>query len=114
MHGRTLVPLIEGQVPTDETEAFIAAVGECLIDEKNWLYGLRNKYVYSPHQHGYEELYDLLHDPTERINIAKKHPDISKIFRTKVEAMLSSQVTVNMEAREKERLEATLKTLGYL
>lgn len=63
------------------------------------------------------ELYDLVNDPGETVNIVQEHPDLAHQFRGRLEAVLQSQVAargdearVSLDRRSVERLEG----LGYV
>lgn len=80
-HGISLVPCALGR-DQPENPAYMEACGEVLGDEENWLEGIRAsgfKFIHSPRNpNGVKELYNLKEDPSERRNLAKKHPELCK------------------------------------
>jgi len=117
LNGRSLLPLIKSGTEEGECQAFLMASGECLLVEENWLYGIktqRYKYVYSPFQKGYQELYDLSEDPTERRNIAGKYPDLARSLREKTEGMRLCESVSRMNDDEQAEVARVLKDLGYM
>ena len=76
MDGRTLVPLLEGKADADADEAFAeilceGAVAPCLMIRRG-----RYKYIHCDADPA--QLFDLVHDPDERRNLAAE-PDFAEI-----------------------------------
>jgi arylsulfatase A-like enzyme len=71
MQGRSLVPLLRGKKPRWRTEFFYEHPFEHKTIAKS--IGLRTQdYMYARYtDYDYEVLYDLKHDPAEKINRAK-------------------------------------------
>jgi arylsulfatase A-like enzyme len=123
-HGRSLIPLVNGE-SLPEAPAHVAAVGESLQGAKNWRVGLRTpewKYVFAPQNLGIpEELYRLHADPHEFRNLAKKRPHVAKELRGKLLEIIDGTYYVNdvgdgeeMSEGERQIMEQRLKELGYL
>jgi arylsulfatase A-like enzyme len=124
VHGRSLIPLIQGE-PLPEVAAHIAAVGESLQGAKNWRVGIRTsewKYVFAPQNLAIrEELYRLQSDPDELRNLAKKRPQVAQELRNKLLEIISGTYYINdigdgeeMSDGERKIMEERLRQLGYL
>ena len=74
LHGRSLLPLMEGNIPHDwRREVFIQSNNNHVeASPRSWARTIRTKrYRYTRHLHGGgEQLFDLASDPHEQTNLA--------------------------------------------
>jgi arylsulfatase A-like enzyme len=122
IHGRSILPLLEGPEPTPRP-AYLEAAGSCLPDQSFWLRGIRTptyKYMHTPFaQHPIEELYDLLMDPGETRNIVNECPEVARELYSLCNAIAITQCVPpheedEMSAEEEAVLDERLRQLGYL
>ena len=81
--------------------------------------GIRNseyKYIRSlDEQKNIVELYDLVNDPLEEKNISSEKPEIIKNMNKSLNELRNLKIKEhNFNEEEKEKVEKTLKKLGYI
>ena len=90
--GRSLVPLLEGKPRTVETESYIT---ECTWMRKHGWRTPQWKYIHAlePDFHFKPEieLYDLIADPEENNNIAKKEPAVCAMLEARMQAWIAAR-----------------------
>ncbi|MEW6097025.1 MAG: sulfatase/phosphatase domain-containing protein [bacterium] len=122
-HGRSLVPLINGE-KIEEHPLYMEACGSALFEE-NWLVGIRTpewKFVFAPkNKKRRPELYNLKDDPREIKNLISERMEVTQRLEKE---LLKIQSVVNLEKmklgeikmseEEEKEIENRLKELGYL
>ena len=114
--GRSLVELWSGSekddVPTSPPRfagGNLYGLPAVLVEDGPWRSILR--------ANGTQELYDLIHDPEERYNVALEHPEVAARLRQLLEPRLEVFVQ-NLEGEMPERLSSeqleALRALGYV
>ncbi len=88
--GRSLLPMIRGEVPTHECEYYLT---ECTWMRKHGWRTPQWKLIVAlePDFHGKPpvELYDLVHDPGENHNLADSAPEVAAMLRGRMEAWIA-------------------------
>jgi arylsulfatase A-like enzyme len=91
LHGRSLVPLAQGEV-LPELPAISDACGRVLLEDTWWRSGIRTgkyKYVFGPNNPDVaEELYDLEADPEERHSLVAAMPDLAAHLKAQLRQAL--------------------------
>ena len=90
--GRSLMPMVKGQRKTHESEFYIT---ECTWMRKHgwrtpeWklIVALEPDFHFKPEV----ELYNLIQDPGETVNLAKKEPDMVNLLRGRMEAWIAKR-----------------------
>lgn len=90
--GRSLMPMVKGQRKTHESEFYIT---ECTWMRKHgwrtpeWklIVALEPDFHFKPEV----ELYNLIQDPGETVNLAKKEPEMVKLLRSRMEAWIAKR-----------------------
>src|SRR5712691_1144178 len=90
--GRSLLPMIEGKVASHESEFYIT---ECTWMRKHgwrtphWklMIALEPDFHFKPDI----ELYNLIEDPEENLNLAKQRPDMVKLLRAQMEKWIAKR-----------------------
>jgi len=120
IHGRSLLPLIDG-TPIEELPALIEASGLGNPDPRNRLIGIRIppwKYVFAPHNPMIApELYHLGEDPQESKNLVSQHAAIAKELQNSIvatQARSEEEAITPMTREEQEQVEKRLRELGYI
>lgn len=121
IHGRSLLPLINGR-QMEELPALIEACGLGNPDPRERLIGIRVppwKYVFAPANPKIPaELYHLGEDPQETNNLVNQHPAIAEELRAAIAATQSGlgeeETSAPMTREEQEKVEERLRELGYI
>jgi len=122
--GRSLVPLIEGR-QMEEASAYVESGS--WVPSRNW-HGLRAKgWKYAEHPRSSEnvdlspQLYNLVEDPQELRNVARKHPDIVARMRQEIDQLIHGAAAGTdkpagkaMTEAEQAQLDQQLRALGYI
>jgi arylsulfatase A-like enzyme len=110
--GRSIAPLMTGAEQEPGDYYFSMGSGHKLVFT---LRGERYKYAYHLYR---EELFDLLSDPGEKVNIIDKHPALAADLRQRGMAIIyggggparERRIELRLDAKQEERL----RNLGYL
>ncbi len=122
VHGTSLMPLIHGE-NFDEAPAYIEACGAVILDPDNWLAGLRTpewKFIFAPNNPGTRpELYNLLADSRESLNLIETHVDVAARLRNVIYELWNDWSVERyseevMSPEEEQEVEHRLRELGYL
>lgn len=129
LDGRSLMPLLRGE-KLAETPIIFEACSHDFINKNKWLAGIRTsefKYVYGPYSDSVEEeLYDLITDPNETMNLSESMREKAHEMRELLEsryrrvgdefALETSEITVNddLTKEEEDKILTRLKDLGYV
>lgn len=129
LDGRSLMPLLRGQKMM-ETPIIFEACGYALKNKYNWLAGIRTseyKYVYRPYSDSVEEeLYDLITDPNETMNLSENNREKAQKMRELLESRyrrvgdefaIKTVDTIendDLTKEEEEKILTRLKDLGYV
>lgn len=122
--GKSLVPVINAG--EDDRKYLFAENGEMLFKENNRSFypGIKGKWrmartnewklIYIPHpKNDIYELYNLISDPNETVNLADKHPEITSKLREE----LHNWMNTSKEDEDKnltEKSKKLLRKLGYM
>lgn len=90
--GRSLMPMVRGEVPSHESEFYIT---ECTWMRKHgwrtqqWklIEALEPDFHFKPAT----ELYNLVEDPEENVNLAEKEPDVVALLRARMGAWIAKR-----------------------
>jgi arylsulfatase A-like enzyme len=105
-HGRSLVPLLEGDAPTWNDEAFAEFHGQRFAYTQRTLWRDQHKYVFNTFDE--DELYDLADDPHEMRNRAR-----DQVMRPVLEAMAARMWEIVRETDDRSLLESQYGVLRY-
>lgn len=117
--GTSARQMLTGGAGTNR-DVHLQAAGNVIPTEEEWIEGIRvdnkYKYVYSPFRADFrEELYFLRDDPSERFNIANRHPAIVAALRERIREMKSSEIIGDkIEEEDQQELLDRLRELGYI
>ena len=117
--GRSLLPIIDGK-KVNELVNYIESSHLSLEIVTNDVIGIRtSKYKYFRDKDNYKlrvNLYNLIDDPFEDENIAKKNPEIVTKMETILKNLISntSSNIENYDEDETKKIEEELKKLGYV
>jgi arylsulfatase A-like enzyme len=121
--GKSLVPLITGVTRNWENRAVSEvshAINQMRIDPTKRITSIRtNEWKFIVNEaDGSRELYQLINDPGETINVYREEPAVAKIFELKMKKHLSRyDSTIKIQpfhVTEDEDMKERLKKLGYL
>lgn len=120
IRGRSLWPLIDGEIRPPRVALSEHAGGNLVSlrsDRFKYIRHLKTKHLLPayPFIRGKEELYDLKSDPHERLDVARKMPDVLRVFRRELSlrskaklALRAGRAKLNSETVE------VLRALGYV
>ena len=121
IRGKSLWPLIHGEVGDANTMALIEHAGRSLValrsDRYKYIQHLRTLHIQPsyPFVVGKEELYDLERDPGETDNLVTEKPELAQTFRQELHNRRATKL--NFEPGENQLNQETiavLRTLGYV
>jgi len=114
--GKSLLPLIAGKKEKIREEVFIATSGP--LEKGKPKYAIRTKewkFIFTP-QENRKELYNLLNDPKEKINLAQIEKKQLKILEKKLNKWMRGFPEKFPEEKDNlaEDIKRNLRSLGYL
>jgi arylsulfatase A-like enzyme len=123
-HGRSLLPLINGE-KLEESPLYMEAFPFITAkEEKNWIVGIRTpewKFVFAPKSKKRKpELYNLKQDPEESKNLFDKQKEIAYQLKEKLLKNFSINLEkvelpgIKMSEEEDKKIANKLKELGYM
>ena len=115
--GKSLLSLINGK-PHNDSFAFIESPPSIKDSSEKYI-GIRNsnyKYIRNLNNDKIiPELYDLKNDPLEEKNISSEQPELIKNMEKSLKIMQNYDATAHdFDENEKQKVENTLKKLGYI